>query len=332
MTTYSIKDLAEKLNCNYEGDGSIIIKGVAEITAAKEGDLSFVANPKYIGKLPFSKASAVIVHQELETDFRPVIWSSNPYLTFSKAIYLFHQDQRRLAGGVHPSAQVTQSVKLGKDITIMPHAIIEDDVVIGDRTIVYPGVFIGNGSVIGSDAILYPHVSIYSKCVVGDRNILHAGVRVGPSLVASLGQPEISVVLEADVELGANVVVSGFPQAPTSIGEGTKIDNLVQIGAGTEIGPHCIIVAQVTIGEQVTLKERVTIAGQVVVSPGVVIEERSRIGAKSVVVSHVPPDSDYWGVPAQHHSKEKRFKANIARLPKLFSRIQALEEYLDKSE
>lgn len=332
MPIYTLKELCEKLGEPFEGDGSIQITGVAEITSAKDGDLSFVANPKYVTKIPLCHASAMIVPKDLETDFRPVIRSSNPYLTFTQALYLFYKDQRKLSGGVHPSSQVDPSACLGNDITVMPHAIVEKDAVIGDRSILYPGVYVGEGAVVGCDVILYPHVSVYAGCVVGDQSILHAGCRIGPvNMQAPLsGQP--AVVIETDVELGANVVVAGIGESPTRIGEGTKIDNLVQIGIGTSIGPHCIIVAQVTIGDHVTMGERVTVAGQVVLSPGVDIGERARIGAKSVVVDDVPPDADYWGVPAQPHSKEKRLKANIARLPRLFEKIQNLEEILDKSE
>lgn len=332
MPTYTLRELCEKLGEPFEGDGSIQIVGVAEITAAKEGDLSFVANPKYVTKIPQCRASAMIVPVDLETDFRPVIRSSNPYLTFTQALYLFHKDQRKVSGGIHPASQVAPSARLGKEITIMPHAIVEKDAVIGDRSILYPGVYIGEGAVIGNDVILYPHVSVYSGCRVGDQSILHAGCRIGPVDMIRASNDAPAVTLFSDVELGANVVVSGVSEFPSVIGEGTKIDNLVQVGLGTQIGPHCIIVAQVTICDHVVMEERVTVAGQVVISSGVRIGEKARIGAKSVVVDDVPPDADYWGVPAQSFNKEKRMKAQIIRLPKLFEKIQTLENRLSELE
>ncbi len=332
MPTYSLEKLCEKLGTPFEGDGSIQISGVAEITSAKEGEISFVANPKYVSKISQCQASAMIVPKDLETNFRPVIRSVNPYLTFTQALYLFHKDKRKLSGGVHPSSQVDKDVQLGQDITIMPHAIVEEGVVIGDRSILYPGVYIGRGSVIGDDVILYPYVSIYAGCVVGDRTILHAGCRIGPvGLESPLGSVP-PVTLKNDIEIGANVVVSGISESPTVICEGTKIDNLVQVGSGTTIGPHCIIVAQVTICDHVTMEESVTVAGQVVISSGVTISKDARIGAKSVIVGDVPENADYWGVPAQPHTKEKRLKANIARIPKLFGKIQVLEDQLSNSE
>ncbi|MGC9326704.1 MAG: UDP-3-O-(3-hydroxymyristoyl)glucosamine N-acyltransferase, partial [Candidatus Hinthialibacter sp.] len=287
--------------------------------------------PKYVAKIPICRASALIVHKDLDTGFRPVIRSSNPYLTFTQALYLFHKDQRKLSGGVHPSCHVHPSVQLGEDITLMPHVIVEQGAVIGDRSILYPSVYVGEEAVIGSDVTLYPHVSIYAGCRVGDQSILHAGCRIGPTNIQSPGKRP-PVVLNDDVELGANVVISGLSESPTVIGQGVKIDNLVQIGAGAQIGPHCIIVAQVAIGDHVILKERVTIAGQVVVSPGVTIGEKAQVGAKSVVMDDVPPGAVFWGAPAQAFNKEKRLKANIARLPKIFDKIQHIEDHLSELE
>ncbi len=329
MPTFNLKELSVKLNEPFEGNGSVELTGVAPIETAKEGEISFVANPKYVSKVSQCKASALIVPKDLETDFTPVIRSSNPYLTFTKALSLFHEGTRRISGGVHSTSLVSDNVQFGKDVTVMANSVVESNVAIGDRTILYPGVFLGEGAVIGNDATLYPNVTVYAGCRVGDRAILHSGCRIGST--GTVKDSINPVVLENDIELGANVVVSGLSEAPSIIHEGTKIDNLVHIGIGTSIGPHCIIVAQVTIGDQVTLEEQVTIAGQVVISPGVVIGAGSRIGAKSVVQEDVPPQSDYWGIPAQPHHQEKRQKANIIRLPKFFEKIQSLEKKLEDS-
>lgn len=333
MPVYRLSELSEALGESFEGDGSTGIKGVAEITSAREGELSFVANPKYVALIPECKASALIVPVDLETAFRPLIRSRNPYLTFTKALSLFHQDRRRTGGGVHPSSHVSEDAKLGKEATVMPNAVIEAGASVGDRTVIYPGAYIGRGCVIGGDVTVYSNVSVYDGCRIGDRCIVHAGCRIG-SMAAEAAAPEAepAAILEEDVELGANVVVAGGWGQPTRVGKGTKIDNLVQVGAGCVIGPHCIIVAQVTLGENVTLGQRVTIAGQVVVSPGLTVGARSRIGAKSVVEEDVPEDSDYWGIPAQPHRDEKRLKANLARLPKMFEKLRNLEEKLSRDK
>ncbi len=330
MPSFTLHELCAKLGESYEGDGSTSIQGVAEITSAKKGDLSFVANPKYVGKIPHCLASALIISRDLQTDFLPVIRALDPYLTFTKALHLFHQDNRKISGGVHPTSQVAETVALGKEVTIMPHAVLEEGSVIGDRTVIYPGVYIGKNVHIGKEVTLYSNVSIYDRCVVGDRSILHAGCRIGMFPEEGKTNDNPSVELGSDVEFGANVVVSGSSEAPTIVSEGVKVDNLVQIGFGTTIGPHCIIVSQVKIGDHVAMKERVTVAGQVVLSSGVTVGSRSRIGAKSVVVDDVPDDADYWGTPAQPLREEKRLKAHLHRLPKFFEKIKSLEEKIDK--
>ncbi len=328
MPVFTLDQLCQKLEVAYEGDGSTQLQGVAEITAAKKGDISFVANPKYVSKINLCNASAIIIPNDLETEFRPVIRSENPYLTFTKALHLFHRDNRRISGGVHISSQVSPTVALGKDVTIMPHAIIQENVVIGDRVVIYPGVFIGRDTVIGDEVTLYPHVSIAAGCQIDALSIIHAGCRIGS--VDDMQSPPSGypVHIEKDVELGANVVIAGIPEAPTLIGEGTKIDNLVQIGAGCRFGSHCIIVSQVTIGDHAAFGDGVAIAGQVVISPGIKIGDFSRIGAKSVVVDDVPPNSIYWGIPAKPHREEKRLKANLARLPRIFEKIHTLEKQM----
>ncbi|MEW6235329.1 MAG: UDP-3-O-(3-hydroxymyristoyl)glucosamine N-acyltransferase [Candidatus Omnitrophota bacterium] len=331
MPIFTLQELSEKLNESFEGDGAIQIKGVAPIDSAREGELSFVANPKYVSLISACKASALIAPKDLDTNFRPLIRSANPYLTFTKALTLFHESARRISGGFHPASVLGENIRFGKDVTVMAHAIVEDNAVIGDRTILYPGVFVGRGAVIGEDVTLYPNVAIYPECSIGDRSILHAGCRIGSETESPAPCKSRPVELENDIELGANVAASGAPEAPTRIGEGTKIDNLVQIAAGARIGPHCIIVSQVAIGGFAVLEERVTIAGQVVISPGVTVGARSRIGAKSVVMENVPPDSDYWGIPAQPIHQEMRLKANINRLPKIFDRIRSLEESASES-
>lgn len=327
MPTFTLRELAEQLGEPIEGDGSIELTGVAEIGSAQHGELSFVANPKYVAMVSQCKAAALIVPKDLETSFRPLIRSSNPYLTFTKALQLFYHERRPVSRGVHPSAQVSESACLGHDVTVMANAVVEDGVTLGDRVVIYPGVYIGPGAVVDADATLYPHVTVNAGCRIGARCILHAGCRIG-SLQVGAVEPEAPVTLEEDIELGANVTIAGVAQSRTRIGQGVKMDNLVKVGAGVTIGPHCIIVAQVTVSNGVSMGERVTVAGQVVISEGVSVGDRSRIGAQSVVFDDVPPDSDFWGSPAQPHSKEKRQKANLARLPRLFDKLRQVEDKL----
>ncbi|MBD3267327.1 UDP-3-O-(3-hydroxymyristoyl)glucosamine N-acyltransferase [bacterium] len=326
MPKYTLAELSQKLGEPYDGDGSLLIESVGEITATKKGMLSFVANPKYVTKISECNASALIIPKDLETDFRPVIRSSNPYLTFTKALSLFYENNRPISGGVHPTCKVASDVQLGQDVTLMAHVIVEEGAVIGDRSVIFPGSYIGKQAVIGTEVTLYPHVSIGDGCRVGARSILHGGCRIGTGNFRSAAQAP--VLLEEDIELGANVVISGTGEMPSKVGMGTKIDNLVQIGAGSTIGRHCIVIAQVTMAEQVSMGDHVVIAGQVVIDSQVSIGSQSRVGAKSVVDSDIPANSDYWGHPAQPMNREKRMKASLARLPRLFEKIQTMEERL----
>jgi UDP-3-O-[3-hydroxymyristoyl] glucosamine N-acyltransferase len=328
VPSFSLAELSAALNVSYEGDGTVKVTGLAEINKAQEGELSFVANPKYVPLISQSKAAVLIVPIDLETDFRPVLRSPNPYLTFTNALNLFHANQRKTSGGIHPSAHIANDVILGNDITIMAHAVIESGSQIEEGVVIYPGCYIGQNVIIQEESTLYANVSIYHHCQIGKRTILHAGCRIGSSIKQIPNPQRNPVLLEDDIELGANVVVAGDYEHPTRIGNGTKVDNLVQVGKGTSIGEHCIIVAQVTLGDHVTFGERVTIAGQVVISSGVSIGNRSRVGAKSVVETDIPDDADYWGVPARPHRDEKRLKASLARLPKYFKRIQEIENEL----
>lgn len=328
MPSFSLAELSAALNVSYEGDGTVQVTGLAEINKAQEGELSFVANPKYVPLISQSKAAVLIVPIDLETDFRHVLRSPNPYLTFTNALHLFHDSQRRTSGGIHPSAHIGDDVILGKDITVMAHAVIESGSQIEDGVVIYPGCYVGENVQIQEESTLYANVSVYHHCQIGKRSILHAGCRIGSSIKPQNNPQTNPVVIGDDIELGANVVISGEYDHPTKIGNGTKADNLVQVGKGNSIGEHCIIVAQVTLGDHVTFGERVTIAGQVVISSNVTVGNRSRVGAKSVVETDIPDDETYWGVPARPHRDEKRMKASLARLPKYYKRIQEIENEL----
>lgn len=326
MPQFTVAEISEQLGEAFEGDGSRIITGVGEITAAKEGILSFVANPKYINKIRECKASALIIPTDLETEFRPVIRSMNPYLTFTRALGIFHAKNRPLSGGVHPTSKVADDVQLGSESTVMAHAIVDRGAVIGDRSVIYPGCFVGKNAVIGNDVTLYPHVSVTDGCHIEDLCILHGGCRIGSNRSPFEIGGGIPVTLGRDIELGANVVIAGCSELPTVIGEGTKIDNLVQVGFGVTMGIQCIVVAQVSISDNTDIGDYVVIAGQVVINGNLSIGPRSRIGAKSVVQTDVPADADFWGDPAQPINKEKRLKANLLRLPRLFEKIQSIED------
>ncbi len=325
MRSISLQHLGELLGGDVVGDGSIEIRGVAGIGEAGPGDISFVANPKYIHEIRDCRASALIVGRDLSTDFRPLLVTDDPYLAFTRALHILVGEQKTQQVGVHPKAIVASDAILEEAVSIMAHAVLDRGVHVGQRTVIYPGTFVGAQSRIGSDVTLYPNVTISPRTVIGNGVIIHGGTR----LIDESGPEERGkgrILIEDDVELGANVTIAGGGSRDTLIGRGTKIDNLVGIRPGVQLGANCIVVAQVTIGENATLEERVTLAGQVVVCPGVRIGARAMVGAKSYVEQDLPGDQTYSGTPAQSHGMERRLHAYLRRVPDLRVRLDRLEQ------
>ena len=330
-----LEKIAELVNGDLEGNSTNCeITGVAGIMEAQEGQISFVANPKYVEKIKDSKASALIVSKSLETDFRPIIRCNDPYLSFTKVIELFSDSPKLFIPGVHPSASVSRDAGLGENCSVSEHVVIESGVVLGDRSVLCASVFCGENVIIGKDVLIYPHVTINSDTIIGDNCIIHSGAILGDGIQVhnyESGECE-PVEIGVDVEIGANVIIKSAPGKKTIIRDGVKIDNLVRIGAGVIIESNSVIVAQTSIEDSVKIGKNATLAGQVTVSEGVSIGDGSIIAARSYVCKDIPSGGVYSGVPAIPHSDEQRVKANISRLPRLIKRIQALEEILHRSK
>ena len=265
MIQKTLDEIARIVDGEVAGDGKILITGISGIKEAKEGDLTFIANSKYIPLLEKTKASAVLASREIRTKQKPLIYTDNPSLAFAKmASFVIGQQQHHLKG-IHATALIGEGVQLGKEVTIGPYAVIEDNVRIGDRTIIYSGCFIGHDTKIGSHCLIYPNVSIRERITVGNRVIVHSGTAIGAdgfgfTNVAGVHQkiPQIgTVVIEDDVEIGANVTIDRARFDTTFIGRGTKIDNLVQIAHNVHIGENCIIVAQAGISGSTTIEKDV---------------------------------------------------------------------------
>ncbi|HPA44541.1 MAG TPA: UDP-3-O-(3-hydroxymyristoyl)glucosamine N-acyltransferase [bacterium] len=331
MHSISLRQLGELLRAEVLGDADIQIHGISGIEEAEAGDISFVANPKYVARIRACRASALIVGRDLVTDFRPLLVTDDPYLAFTRALKLLLGETSVRDSGIHERAIVAPTVRLGEGVSIMANALIEDNVEIGDRSSIYPGTFIGEGSRIGQDAVLYPNVTICPNTIIGNNVIIHGGTRL-ISKQAPGQALSTRIILGDDVEFGANVTVTGGGTRDTVISRGTKIDNLVGIRAGAQLGENCIIVAQVTVGEDVTLEERVTLAGQVVVAPGVTIGAHAMVGAKSYVEENLAGKQAYSGSPAQSHGQERRLHVYLRRVPDLQKRISDLEEQVQHQD
>ncbi|MBE3098590.1 MAG: UDP-3-O-(3-hydroxymyristoyl)glucosamine N-acyltransferase, partial [Planctomycetes bacterium] len=266
-----LTDLAARLDCRLVGDGAIEVTRVAGITHAGPGDLTFLANPRYAPALGSTRASAVILGDEAAEAPCAMLRSPDPYLAFARAIGLLTQKVAPRAG-VDPLAAVAADAQIGPEVSIGPFVSIDAGAAVGDRTIIYPGATVGRGARIGHDCIIHARVSIREGTIIGDRVIVQDGAVIGSDGFAFVRRPDGTyekipqpsvVVIEDDVEIGANTAIDRPAVGETRIGAGTKIDNLVQIAHGVTVGRNTLLVAQVGIAGSATIGDDVVLAGQV---------------------------------------------------------------------
>ena len=334
-----LRELAEWVDGTVVGDGEIEIFGVSGIDEAQAGEITFVANPKYLRKLSETHASAVIVSKEATRGEKPLLSVANPYLAFAKILTLFSQKPYQ-PKGIDSNAWISPTARLGKDLTLYPFVYIGDRCSIGDRVTLYPGVYIGEDSFIGEDSILYPNVSIYSGTVIGKQVILHSGVVVGSDGFAYVKEgkknvkiPQIGrVEIEDDVEIGSNTTIDRATLGKTIIRRGVKIDNLVQVAHNVTIGEDSIIVAQVGISGSTKIGSNVTLAGQVGVVGHIEIGDNVMVGAQSGVANDLPANQGYTGSPALPHREFLRVITLFPKLPEMRKSLIEIEKRLKMIE
>ena len=329
-----LRELAARLGCRLEGDGELEIQRVAGIEQAQPGDLTFLANPRYTSALRTTRATAVILADAAPAAPCAMLRTPEPYLAFARAVGLF-SDPPRPARGVDRLAAVGADAEIGADVAIGPFVTIGSGVRIGARTVIYPNVCIGDGTRIGDDCVVHSNVAIRERVVIGHRVIVQNGAVIGSDGYGFVRRadgthqkiPQTSiVVIEDDVEIGANTAIDRPAVGETRIGAGTKIDNLVQVAHGVTIGRNAMLAAQVgiagstTIGDDVMLGGQVGIAGHVEIGKGVVAAGQSGI-------THSLPDGAFVsGYPAIENREWLRASALFRRLPQLKTRIADLEK------
>jgi len=335
-----LRDLADLVGGRVVGDPSIVITGIAPIREASAGQIAFLSNPRYAAELATTRASAVILSPRHETAPAPPALArvivDDPYYGMSQVIRHFH-DRPWQPTGVSPLASVGPAVTMGLEVSIHPFVVIGDRAVIGDRVTLCPGCYVGEEAVIGDDSLLYPNVTVRERVRLGRRVIIHSGTVVGSDGFGYAfhgGQhhkiPQVgTVIIEDDVELGANVSVDRATLGQTVIGRGTKVDNLVQIAHNVTIGERSIIVAQAGISGSTSLGKGVVLAGQVGVVGHLTIGDGVRVGAQSGVAQNVPPGQDLSGSPAIPHRQWLAVQATLPHLPDIRRRLHRLEEELD---
>lgn len=338
----TVKEIAEKLNASsVEGNSDVLITGLSGVREARTGDLSYVANPKYAAAAAATAAAAVIVPNDWA---RPcsacLIRVENPEKSFALVASWFAPPQVKAPPGIHPNALIDKNAELGENVSIGPFCVVGAGAKIGSRTALHAGCCVGQDVKIGEDCIFYPHVSIREYCIVGSRVILHNGVVIGSDGFGYEQQgasrvkiPQTGIVLVGDdVEIGANSTIDRARFGQTRIGNGVKIDNLVQIAHNVIIGDNAVIVAQAGIAGSSIIGERSILAGQVGIGGHVSIGPDVIIGAQSGIARDIQTKAFLLGTPAMPFERTSKIYAITARLPELRERILAMEKRLDSLE
>ncbi len=335
----NLEKIAELVKGKVVGEKSLIVKGVAGIKEAEEGDITFLAFSKYAKELEKTKATAIVVSKIPKNCEKPLIIVENPLYSFSLIVSFFHEKPRPNSG-VHSNALIGENVKIGKDSSIAPFVTIGDRVKIGNKVTIYPNVYIGYDSEIGDNSIVYPNVTVMQRVSIQKRVIIHSGTVIGSDgygYVPHKGKhhkiPQVGTILiEDDVEIGANVSVDRAALGKTIIRRGTKIDNLVQIAHNVSIGENCLIVSQVGISGSSELGNNVILAGQVGVVDHVKIGDNSLVGAQTGVHKNVEPNQKILGSPFRAHGEFLRINATLTKLPEMRKQITDQEKKIKDLE
>jgi len=339
--TLTLGEICRRAGGDLDGDPDLPIHGVAKIEEAREGELTFIANPKYLKYLSQTRASAVIVPKNAPpAPPHSLIRCDNPYFVFMKALVLFNPPEELYGRGIHPAAVVGKDAELGKDVSVGPHAVIGEKCSIGDGTVLAAGVFVGKGASIGRQCTLHPHVSVREKVIIGDRVIIHNGAVIGSDGFGFVPEngvyhkiPQVgTVVIEDDVEIGANVTIDRATLGETRIRKGAKLDNLIQVAHNCTVGEHTVIAAQTGMAGSTTIGNNVRIAGQVGFAGHMSVGDRAVVGAQAGVVKDVQPGEMVSGYPARPHREELRREAASARMPEMLQEIRLLKKKLSELE
>ena len=339
MQGKTLEQLAEHVGGKVVGDGSVEISAVSTLDQAGPGDISFMTNMKYIGRARTTKAGAVIAGSEIETDAALLV-ADDPYYALMQIVVQLHGHRRHKKTGISEKASVAETAQIDDSCNIHDFVTVSDNARIGSGCVIYPGVFVGPDVKIGQRCILYPNVVGYDGTTIGDRVIIHANTTVGEDGYGFATKdgihhkiPQVGcVMIEDDVEIGANCVIERGTLDETIIGRGCKIGDAVAIGHGAKIGPGCLLVPQVGIAGSTTLGHHCLIGGQVGVAGHIKIGNMVRIGAQSGVSNDIPDGASVFGSPAIDGSLGKRAYSLIRTLPEMRKKVRALQKWIEKHD
>jgi len=335
-----LQELAQKLGCRVEGNPETEIRGVAGIERAEEGDVTFLANRRYLGMLKTTRASAVLVEDGVgitrESRFGELaaLRTKNPYLAFAQAIGIFFAAPV-YKPGVHATAVIAGSAKIGEGAHIGPYCFVDEGAEIGKYAVLHSFVTIYSGAKIGDDFFAHAHAVVRERCVLGDRVILQNGAVIGGDGFGFAKRADGTwmkmlqsgpAVLEDDVEVQANACVDRATVGETRIGRGTKIDDLVLVGHASQVGAHTMLCGQVGLAGSTKIGDGCILAGQVGTAGHLMVGDGAVITAQSGVPNDVPAREMYSGYPAVENREWLKMMAALKGLPELVKRVKELEE------
>ncbi|MFQ5914336.1 MAG: UDP-3-O-(3-hydroxymyristoyl)glucosamine N-acyltransferase [Nitrospinota bacterium] len=340
-----LTQIAERLNGALEGDPDLLIRGVAEPARAGPEEVVFITDKRRLGDLETSKAGAVVIGGPWPIE-RPSVRVRDVRLALAQMLSYFHPPEHP-SPGIHEKAHVGRNVELGREVCLHPGVVLDDDVRVGDRTVLYPNVYVGRGSRIGRDAVIYANVSIYRDVEIGDRVVIHSAATLGSDGYGYAQREDGShckiphvgrVVVEDDVEIGANSAVDRATLGETRIGRGTKIDNLVQVAHNVRIGEHCLLLGQAGMAGSATLGNGVILAARAGVGDHVQVGDKAILTALTVVNRDIEPGT-LWAAartprPGVEHAKLEISLGKVPESLKTLSehgeRLAAIERFLQE--
>jgi len=336
----TLAELAQQVGGRVIGDGQIVIRKVASIEEAGPGEITFLANPRYLPLLASCKASAVIIGPDVVSGSpagkkpRDYLEAADPYVAFAKILHLFNPSPSS-EEQISPKASIDPTANLAAGVRVFPHVFVSKGACVGARTVLYPGVFLGEQVQVGEDCVFHPNVVVRDGCRVGNRVVLHAGVVIGSDGFGYAGEgekrikiPQVGIVeVGDDVEIGANTTVDRATLGRTTIGKGVKIDNLVQIAHNVAVGENSVIAAQAGIAGSTRIGKDVMLGGAVGVINHLTIGDGAKIGPGSGILRSVPPGViRSSGLDAAPHREWLKVITLLPQLPRLWSTVRNLEK------
>jgi UDP-3-O-[3-hydroxymyristoyl] glucosamine N-acyltransferase len=333
-----LSEIALKINCRMIGDQDVEIIRVAGIDEAGPGDLTFVSNRKYISHIKNTKASAIILGEDIPSVDIPNLRTQDPYMAFARALELFYEPPR-LKPGIHSTAVIAEDVELGVNVCIGAYAVIGERCKIGNATAIHSHVVLYPGSAVGEDSVLHSHVTVREDCRIGNRVVLQNGVVIGGDgfgfaptkdggfyKICQTGR----VLIEDDVEIGANTTIDRAAVGDTVIRRGAKLDNLVQVGHGAQVGEDCVLAAQVGLAGSTRLGRNVWVGGQAGFAGHLEVGDKAIITAQSGMSHDIPAGAVMSGSPAFENAAWLRSTAVFSKLPDLNRKVRNLEKQIEQ--